>query len=204
MSVHQIAVLLQIIGVFFTTFVGGILLEPEVSGRLARWLTSRPAWVSTKLEETVIRIGPLAKVLAPQLSTGLTYSFFWLASVICLILGWILEVSVLFWVGVALFCYYILVAILALVTMAIELGRRRIPKGRLFLRLLVATILLFVVGWFIWSSLAFILVFISIGLILGLAITGILNRPKAMRNSFVIMGGLVLLSGLILELVTTC
>ncbi len=203
MSIHQIAILLQIIGVLFTAFFGSILLEPEVAGKLARWLISRPAWVSMKLDEAVIKIGPLAKVLAPQLSTGLTYSFFWLASVVCLILGWVLEVPILFWVGVALFCYYVLVAVAALATMAMELARQRIPKGRLILRLLVAAILLFVIGWFIWSSLALILIFVSIGLSIGFAVTGILARPKTLKNSFLIFGGLILLSGLILELIVT-
>ena len=199
MTIHQIAILLQIIGVLSASLFGGILLAPEMTGKLARWLVSRFVWVATKLQENVIKITPLVKLLAPILSPGLTYSFFWMVSVTCLILGWLHEIPILFWVGVALFCYYAFVSVAALVTMAMELARERTPKGRLLLRLLVATLLLFVIGWFIWLSLAFILIFISI----GRTIIEILARPTIPKKGFVIIGCIILLFGLALELWST-
>jgi len=138
-----------------------------------------------------------------MLSTGLTYAFFWLAAATCLILGWVLDIQILFWIGVALFCYYVFVAAVALAMTAIGLAKEKTPKGRMVLRLLVYTVLLFVIGWFIWSVLAFVYTLVSIGLAIGLTITGIIAGPKTMRNSFLIMGALILLSGLVLELIGT-
>ena len=69
----------------------------------------------------------------------------------------------------------------------------------MLLRLLFATLLLFVIGWFIWSSLALMLILLNLWF-LG---TEILARPGIPKKAFVIIGVIMLLVGLLLELIGT-
>lgn len=196
MSSYQIAKVLIIAGVFLATIFGGILLNREVVGEWADRFNLKFLNFKDRLTTQYIAIAEpiVSSKLLEKMAPTIIVTF----GVVGTIVGWLNDISWLFWVGVILICPYILATAIQTFIWHWNI-RRAFPIWLFPVFLLFRFLLAFLVGPIL------IVPFWLLMFVFGI-ITIILNAVAGkdiIKRGLIILGSLLILIGLILETIIT-
>jgi len=199
LDINQIAIWLEIFGFFLATIFGAILLAPEASGRFAVRFTEHLFAFGTALNKaTSVKLPKyfgqrlLAKLLRSYVSTG---------ALLCLVIGFSKGISTLFWFGVVVLSFDALVIIFfTFISYKYKLwGDLRTTKWLYPFDLVIGLIFSHLLAWLLLSVIT--LIFLLVKLLQFTADTFITRELP--RKICIIVGGISIFIGLILELVAT-
>ena len=202
MSIHQIALLLQILGVALLSVFAGILLQKDMVGRWAE-----------KIESVLISFVHLLRKLTPpilieagkpgpssKLISELSEHILVVSITICLLVGWLNDISILFWCGVFLAFLYRVVKV-SLVRLPAEILQRLEASRRKRLTIFLGTLLILLLSIITSPLVVFDILIELISLCCRLwdVTTKIMIQRETPKKAAMVIGCLMLLVGLIIE-----
>lgn len=216
----QLAKVLQLAGVLLASVFGGILLDEAIGGKAAKRFGSlvvgsigRLSKFTQELEKRVRMTDERMGVSAWMVIWGLC--FLWVAAITTLIIGTVDHISVLLWVGVGL--YSLLATGFVVIWPVVVFVSLHVPRVRPLAKPFIGTIdkrrfsrkaylreyaLVTPVSA---SGLIWPVVLIVFSLSFFLKVSGsamkTLAGPRVPKAAFVVMGYLVLLTGIVLDIV---
>lgn len=221
MSIGQIGILLEIVGVILATILAGIVLEKEILGR---WSVRIEAWFMKKTKglDNVIfmqykmRIKPLAWLLdltdryslityGETITIAISLIGLFIATlgpIICILIGWLMETQWLFLLGVGVICIELIFCWVSMLFAA--LFREDDPSE--FREAIFLATAYFIVIWLYALALPALrsLVYIVVSIVLSLRIIfDKLSKSGFLKKSLLILGVLMIIIGLILQLMAT-
>jgi len=208
MNLYHISKILEIAGFLLATIFGSILLNREVAGRFADRITigfkkfSHKLSVNyTSLAKPAIFLADFddwAKAKAPMLQGLLGAIVIRGISVVCVVIGHVIDVSWLFWVGIILAIPYVIIgAAVVLLRLLSRVG----VKGIWFYPILLSwsLILSFVlapIALFVYS-----LILLAYGIIT--LFFYVITKDATLNKGLLIFGSILILTGLVIELIVT-
>lgn len=118
------------------------------------------------------------------------WGLLWMGSLTALMIGWLEHISVLLWVGVGLYCVYMILPLWMLFGFFLFVSRVPTHESALITLVLVSGI-----PWL----LLFVQVILSGFLVVAISIIRMLANPRTPKAVFTVLGFLILLTGLIID-----
>lgn len=192
----HLAKILEISGFMLATIFGGILLNREMFGRFANKVNSELKYFSEILRQKFLSIFKFAEFLS---SNELTKSILGATmirgiSLICIVIGWLVNINWLFWIGVIFASPYLFIGIISVFFRI----KSRFGTNRLWLYPILlcwSLILSFVLAptaLFIYLIMLYTLLFIWFSV-------AFIAREDSLKKGLIILGSILIIVGLILE-----
>lgn len=196
----HLAKILEILGFVFAIIFGGILLNREMFWRFAVRVDERLNVFSAVLETRFRSISKFALFLS---SNEITRSMLGATiirgiSIVCIIIGWVNDITWLLWFGIAWALLYVLIGIVFVFVMV----KSRFGTNKLWLYpiLLCWSLILS----FLFAPIVLFIYFLVLYLLLLIMfVITTVAREDALKKTLVIFGSILIIIGLILETVIT-
>ncbi len=196
MSLYQIAKILEISGFVIATIFGTILFSKEFFSGVVENSNKKLAFARDKLNKWYIPIVQYLTVTKwfERIGGTIVVTF----AEICIILGWLIKITWLFWLGLVAISPYVLFT----VPVAFFLFRKNPRMDSMWqfpAYLLAALVISFIL---IPIAAILFLIFLYSSLVLTLSLN-VIAKEDFFKKAFIISGSAIVIAGLILETIAT-
>ena len=197
MSLYQIAKILEISGFVIATIFGTILFSKEFLSGVVENSNKKLAFARDKLNKWYIPIVQYLTVTKwfERIGGAIVVTF----AEICIILGWLIKITWLFWLGLVAISPYVLFIVPFAAFLLFRSNPRMDSMGQFPAYLLGALVRSFILTPIVTILfLTFLYSFLVLTLLLNVVV-----KEDFLKKDFIISGSVIVIVGLILETIAT-